>query len=438
VGGYRRGVLRIKSRLTSWLTRLYLARAGRRGFNLEKLPEPALVPLRRNGLDPIEDLGDIRRREPVSRLPVPFGVNIWLVTGYPEARAVLSNVKAFSNDFGNLVGKAPGATAEQNPGGLGFADPPHHTRLRKMLQPEFTARRLKRLTPNIDAIIKRQLDEMDAAGKDGRPVDLVEHFALPIPSLVICDLLGVDYGRRDEFQRLAMQRFDLLGGSMGSLGAISESLDFLLGVVREQRKNPGDDLLGMIIREHGDDIEDRELAGLADGVLTGGFETTASMLALGTMVVLRDAEARRIVLDGNAEDPAVQRFVEELLRYLTVVQVAFPRFAREDIQVGDKLIKEGDMVVVSLSGADRHESLGENMDSFDAGREPTQHLAFGWGPHRCVGAELAKMELRAAFPALLQRFPDMRLATPEEQLEFRQASIVYGVESLPAVLRPND
>ncbi|MGH3434230.1 MAG: cytochrome P450, partial [Thermocrispum sp.] len=214
---------------------MYLARASRRGFDLAKLPEAALLPLRRDGLDPVAELGAIRQDEPVSRLRIPFGVSAWLVTGHPEAKAVLGSGAAFSNDFGNLVGSAPGATAEQNPGGLGFADPPHHTRLRKLLQPEFTMRRLKRLTPGIAGIIGRQLDEMDAAGQEGRAVDLVEHFALPIPSLVICELLGVDYERRDDFQRLSMQRFDLFGGAVASLGAISESLDFLLGVVREQR-----------------------------------------------------------------------------------------------------------------------------------------------------------------------------------------------------------
>lgn len=415
---------------------MYLARASRRGFDLGNLPDAALLPLRRDGLDPVDELGAARAEAAVSKLKIPFGVSAWLITGYAEARAVLGNANAFSNDFGNLVGGAAGATAEQNPGGLGFADPPHHTRLRKLLQPEFTMRRLKRLTPGITEIIDRQLDEMAAAGQEGRAVDLVEHFALPIPSLVICELLGVRYEHRDDFQRLSMQRFDLFGGAVASLGAISESLEFLLGVVREQRADPGDGLLGMIIREHGDKVDDRELAGLADGVLTGGFETTASMLALGTLVLLQDPDARKVVQHGDVGDPAVNAFVEELLRYLTVVQVAFPRFAREDIQIGDTLIERGDVVIVSLSGADRHESLGIDMGRFDVRREPTQHLAFGYGVHRCIGAELARMELRAAFPALLQRFPNMRLATKPEELAFREASIVYGVESLPAVLRP--
>lgn len=416
--------------MVSWFTRRYMARASRKGLDLSRLsllPDAALMPLRRTGLDPVPELGARRDGEPVCKLPVPFGLNVWLVTGHEEAKAVLGDAKSFSNDFGNLVGKA-GTAADDNPGGLGFADPPVHTRLRKLLTPEFTMRRLSRLKPGIEAIVNERLDAMAAA--EG-PVDLVEQFALPIPSLVICDLLGVPYADREEFQHHAVARFDLFGGAGASLGAISESLDYLLGVVRRERERPGDGLLGMIITEHGDEVSDAELAGLADGVLTGGFETTASMLSLGALVLLNDPDTFKLVRD---DDDAVGRVVEELLRYLTVVQVAFPRFAREEVEVAGVRIGQGDMVLCSLSGANRDHVLGTGMEAFDSAREPTSHLAFGYGVHRCVGAELARMELRAAYPALVRRFPRMRLAVRQEELTFRKASIVYGVESLPVTL----
>ncbi|HEY0454637.1 cytochrome P450 [Actinophytocola sp.] len=418
----------LKSRVVGLVTRWYLARAQRKGFDLSKmalLPDAALLPLRRTGLDPVPELGEIRAREPISKVNIPFGVNVWLVSGYEEAKTVLSDAKGFSNDFSNLVGEH-GASASHSPGGLGFADPPEHTRLRKLLTPEFTMRRLSRLTPGIKAIIEQRLDAMAAI--DG-PVDLVEEFALPIPSLVICELLGVPYEERGEFQRHSMTRFDLFAGATASLGAISESLEYLLGVVREQRENPGDGLLGMIIKEHGDEVEDMELAGLADGVLTGGFETTASMLTLGALVLLQDRDSFKLVHD---DDAAVHDFVEELLRYLTVVQVAFPRFAREDMTVAGVQISKGDVVVVSLAGADRDPVLGSDMERVDPTRPATSHLAFGYGVHRCIGAELARMELRAAYPALVRRFPSMRLA--DEELNYRKVSIVYGVERLPVLL----
>jgi cytochrome P450 len=173
------------------------------------------------------------------------------------------------------------------------------------------------------------------------------------------------------------------------------------------------------------------LAGLADGLLTGGLETTASMLALGALVLLQDQDAFALVHD---DDDAIDGFVEELLRYLTVVQVAFPRFAREDMEVAGQAISKGDIVIVSLAGANRDAALGTDMERFDATRTPFPHFAFGHGIHRCIGAELARMELRAAYPALVRRFPKMRLAVQPEELSFRKLSIVYGVDALPVEL----
>ena len=166
------------------------------------------MPLRRDGLDPVAELGEARATAPMSRLSVPFGLNVWLVTGYAQAKAVLADADSFSTDFANLIGVGvPGAST--NPGGLGFADPPVHTRLRQLLTPEFTMRRLARLGPRIHDIIDECLDGMDLNG----PVDLVDAFALPIPSLVICELLGVPYADRQDFQRLAMARFDMFDGA---------------------------------------------------------------------------------------------------------------------------------------------------------------------------------------------------------------------------------
>ncbi|MCR6489023.1 cytochrome P450 [Amycolatopsis sp. OK19-0408] len=421
----------LRSRVLGWVGRRYLAWQSKKGFDLEKmssiLPDSALLPLKREGLDPVAEIGAIRAEAPISKLDLPFGMNAWLVTGYDEAKAVLGKATGFSSDFTNLVGNA-GVTEDQNPGGLGFADPPVHTRLRKLLTPEFTMRRLSRLTPRIDEIVTEQLDAM---AKATGPVDLWQAFALPIPSLTICELLGVSYEDREDFQRLSTARFDLFGGASASLGAMSESLTYLLDIVKKQREEPGDGLLGMLIKEHGDEIDDRELAGLADGVLTGGLETTASMLALGALVLLRDETAFEAV---RGDDESVHRFVEELLRYLTVVQMAFPRFAKEDMEIAGVKISEGDIVLVSLSAADRDPKLGAGMEEFDATREPTSHLAFSYGIHRCIGAELARMELRTAYPALVRRFPDLRLAVPAEELSFRKVSIVYGLDELPVLV----
>lgn len=421
----------VRSQALGWVGRKYLARRTRHGLDLSKLGCAALMPLHRTGVDPVADLARLRRTAPIAKLPLGFGFTVWLVSGYDEAKAVLGTIEGFSNDFTHLVGTA-GATAADHPGGLGFADPPAHTRLRRLLTPEFTMRRLQRLTPRIESIVAAQLDTLGT--RTGR-VDLWQDFALPIPALVICELLGIPSEDRADFQRLGTARFDLLAGAGPSLGALSESLAYLRGVVKHQRANPGDGLLGMLITEHGEDITDEELAGLADGLLTGAVETTASMFALGALLLLQDRPAERL----QREDTAAAPVVEELLRYLSVVQVAFPRFATADMQISSGVrIKAGDLVVCSLSGANRDQTLGPGMEHFDPARDPTSHLAFGYGIHRCLGAELARMELRIAYPALLRRYPDIALAVAPEELAFRTTSLVFGLDALPVTLAHAD
>ncbi|MDQ3717437.1 MAG: cytochrome P450 [Actinomycetota bacterium] len=391
------------------------------------MTESPFLPLMRQGLDPVAELGRRRAEEPVSEFNL-FGMKFWLLTRSDDVRQVLGSAADFSTDFSTLADAAIGVEAlagQQDPGGLGMSDPPKHTRLRKILTPEFTMRRLARLAPRIHAIVADCLDEIDASDQ---PVDLLPTFALPIPSLVICELLGVPYGDRDDFQRLSNSRFDFMEDAE-TLDSVAQSLAYMRELVAGQRTDPGDGLLGMIVREHGDTISDEELAGLADGLLVGGHETTASMLALGALLLLRSEEHFALVRD---DDTAINAMVEEMLRYLTVVQVAFPRFARREVVLSTgQRIAEGEIVIASLSSADRDAALGTGLDDFAPTRTPLSHFAFGHGIHRCIGAELARMELRAAYPALVRRFPTLRLAVPPEEIEFRELSVVYGVQSLP-------
>jgi cytochrome P450 len=355
---------------------------------------------------------------------------VWVVTGDAEAREVLRDTTSYSTDIRPYMGKSGSAT-DGDIGGLGFTDPPDHTRLRALLTPEFTMRRLERLRPGIQAIVDRQVEEVAQAAQHSDVVDLVPTFAFPIPFLVICDLLGLPDEKRETFSKLATARFDVTGGGMGTVGAIGGSREFLLAEAARQRKDPGPGLIGQIIREHGDEISDWELGGLADGVFTGGLETSASMLALGTAVLLENRELwNRLIADSTSAVP----IVDELLRLLSVVQVSFPRFAKDDVVVAGQPISKGAVVLVSLPAANRdpRASAGDEMDLT---RASGSHLAFGYGFHRCVGAELARMELRMAFPTMAARFPEMRLAVPSNELEYRALSLVYGVESVPVTLR---
>jgi cytochrome P450 len=412
--------------------RRLISRAGSGGVDLSRIsvvPRSFMVPFQRDGLDPRVRAVSRRERPAVSRLMRVFGLNVWLVTGYAEARAVLADTMSYSNDIRPLVASA-GSTPVHSIGGLGFTDPPGHTRLRGFLTPEFTKRRLARLQPRIEQIVH---DQLDLAERAGGVTDLVRAFAFPVPFQVICDLLGVPVEERERFREVGAARFDLSQGGVGLFGAASESREFLFEVVAHQRANPGDGLIGALIRDHGDDVDDVDLAGLADGVFLGGYETSASMLALGTLVLTQHPEA----LAMARQDPeALDALVEELLRYLAVVQTAFPRFARHDLDLFGNRVRKGDVVIVSLSGANRDDGLVESAGTFDPTREPSSHLAFGHGFHRCVGSELARMELRAAFRAIAELFPDVEMACSAQELRFRQLSVVYGVDALPVHLKP--
>lgn len=416
-----------RSSLVTWTLRRRFARSdGATIFtDLSKVPSSLTWPLERIGLDLTPRLDALRSDDSLTRLASLGGITAWLVTGDRQVKEVLANSADFSNDFRHLAG----GNAEATPGGLGFADPPDHSRLRRLLTPEFTMRRLARLKPRISAIVDEQLDNMAQA--EG-PVDLWRDFALPVPTLTICELLGVPYEERDRFQRLAAGRFDLeSAGARDSVAMISQALDYLLDLIRRKRSSPGNGLLDALIRDHGAEVTDRELAGLADGILTGGLETSASMIALGALSLLRHRDA-----GGGLEwESNTDRYVEELLRYLTPVQMAFPRFAARPIRLGETTVQAGDLVLCSLSAANRDDRKGAGMNEFEAVRQVSPHLAFGYGIHRCVGAELARMELRTVFPALFRRFPDLRPEHNWDDPAFRKKSIVYGVDSLRVVLQ---
>jgi cytochrome P450 len=408
--------------------RLLVWVATRRGggidlSRLDKVPDSLAWPLHRDRMDPPARLAEVRATEPIHRLTNFMGMNVWLVTSHDLAREVLSDVTSYSSDIRPYVGKSGAVGGDI--GGLGFTDPPEHTQLRRLLTPEFTMRRLERIRPMVARIVDRQLDEIARQAAENEVVDLVPTFAFAVPFLVICELLGLPDERRDIFRALGAARFDITNGG-AAFGAISGSREFLLAEAARQRTAPGPGLIGQIVREHGDEIDDYDLGGLSDGVFTGGMETSAGMLALGTAVLLDNSEWwHRLQTDDTSVDP----IVEELLRYLSVVQVAFPRFAKQDVTVGGVAVGKGDVVLASLPAASRDDVFGADPESFDPSRPMRPHLAFGHGLHRCVGAELARMELRAAYPALARRFPNMQLA--EQDIPFTSSSIVYGVESLP-------
>ena len=424
--------MRLPSTLTRAVGPLLLRRAGRGDLDLRTLrflPASITLPVRRAGVDPLPALGRAREQEPVRRLATLFGRDVWLVTGYDEACAVLGDAASWSNELGRLVSQDGLGDSEQI-GGLGMTDAPLHTELRRCLTPEFTRRRLARLAPRIDAVVAARLDATAAVGPE---VDLVAEYAFPVPFDVICELLGLPVEDRAAFRSLGAARFDLTQGGAGVFGAAAETREFLIEAVSRQRVDPGEGLIGALLRDHGDRLDDVTLGGLADGVFLGGYETSASMIALGAYLLAGSPEAGRAL---RGDDASVDAVVEEMLRHLSVVQIAFLRFARRDVELGGRTVREGDCVGVSLLAADRDPRLTGGDDRFDPTRGPGRHLAFGWGMHRCLGAELARMELRAALRGLAHRFPDLALTQDDASLPWRDLSAVYGVDALPVRLWP--
>jgi len=384
----------------------------------------------RDGVDPVPALDASRSRGdivPLLRLP---GTQVWLVTGYDAARAVLADSDSFANDVRHLVGRQDRPPAERI-GGLGMTDRPEHDRLRGVLTPHFTRRRLADLQADIDRVVDEALDDLAAHGPE---VDLVSHFGFAVPFGVICDLLGLPDVDREEFSRVGAARFDLRDAGAGILDTAAGTRQFLIDLVASERHSPHlpDGLISRLVADHGADFDDVELGGLADGVFLGGYETSASMLSLGTYVLSRSPVAWEMLRHGTAGQ--VDRVVEELLRYVCPVQIAFPRIARHDVTIGTTTVRAGDIVIVSLTGAERDPVRRVAPGQFDPTSAAVGTLAFGHGLHRCVGAELARMELRSALVGLARRFPDLSIACDPADLRFTEMAIVYGVEELPVRL----
>ncbi|WP_433802079.1 cytochrome P450 [Actinomycetospora sp. CA-084318] len=387
------------------------------------------ITTRREGFGPAPDVVAVREAEGVVRVPTPFGPAAWLLTRHEDVRRMLGDADGFANgwtpaDLGES-GRDPRQLSGDRAGNLLALDPPDHTRLRRLLTPEFTVRRMRRLEPRIVEIVDAHLDAMAAAGA---PADLVSTFALPIPSLVICELLGVPTGDQEEFQERTSRQLDTTLPEAEKVALAAEALAYMQSRVATARRDPGEDLLGMLIREHADAIADDELVGVANLLLVAGHETTSNMLALGTLALLRHPQQLARVRD---DDDAVPAAVEELLRWLAIVNSGSPRLARTDVEIGGATIRAGDLVSFNLPTANRDPALVDDPETLDVTRPPTSHLAFGHGIHHCLGAPLARLEMRVAFPALLRRFPGLRLAVPDEEIRFASHRAIHGLVELP-------
>jgi cytochrome P450 len=392
-----------------------------------------LFPFRSPDDNPFTPVTEADRRAldgPVTRVRLPTGGWTWLVTRHADVKQLLRS-DAFSADMYRpgfpLLRALPPQSAQNRRGGFIRMDGQEHLRLRRMLTAEFMIRNIRRIEPLIADVVDGSLDAMRVAGP---PTDLVASFALPVPSLVICHLLGVPYADHTFFQERSKIMLDRGVQPQQLRQAVIELRTYLGDLIEAKREHPGDDLLGRLVTERVEtgELEPDELTGMALLLLIAGHETTANMIGLSVLLLLQHPQHLRALRE---DEDLADGLVEELLRYLTIVRSGLPRQATRDVEIGGRLIRAGEPATALLSLANRDDDVFAGGDGFDPYREAHQHLAFGFGVHQCIGQPLARAELRAALLGLARRFPTLALAADPAKLPQRDMSIVFGLAELP-------
>jgi cytochrome P450 len=402
------------------------------GMNAKPDPESACpFPLTRDRASVLDlplEYRKFREERGVLRVKVPSGEEAWLVTRYADVRAVLADERFSSSVTAPGYPKGFYFPVVPQPGAFVAADPPDHTRYRRMIMSQFTKKRAEALRPRVQKLVDERIDEMEAGPN---PVNLVTAFARPVPLMVVCDLLGVPYKDRTAFGRW----INTLVESNPSPAARNASASALFGymnqLVAEKERQPTDDVLGRLA---GDQIRKGELSRseavvMGMMLLSAGFDTTASSIALSVLALLQNpAELKRL----REHPELIGGAVEELLRNQNVMQHGVARVAKEDVEICGQLIRAGEGVIALTSSADRDDSVYPDADQVDITRSGSSPLAFGHGSHSCIAKFLARVELQIALLTLIQRLPGLRLASRPEELEFRRpTAMVHSVNELP-------
>jgi cytochrome P450 len=378
---------------------------------------------------PPAEYGELREATPITRALLPSGRHAWLVTRHADVRAVLTDPRFSSDrrhpDFPRLI-KFPQPSLNFTPSLIGM-DPPEHGPARRAVVGEFTVKRIQALRPRIQEIVDDCIDAMLAGP---RPTDLVQALSLPVPSLVICELLGVPYADHEFFQSRSKLLFSRTTSPQARQVGIDELRSYLDDLVTGKEREPSEDLLGrQVLRQRQTATEDHAaLVSLAFLLLIAGHETTANMISLGTVALLENPEQLAVIRADPGKTPAA---VEELLRYFTIVDTATSRLALEDVELGGVHIRAGEGVIALGNAANRDPEAFDDPDALDVERGARHHVAFGFGAHQCLGQNLARTELQIVFDTLFQRIPALRLATTVGNLPFKDDVVIYGLHALP-------
>ncbi|WP_283138927.1 cytochrome P450 [Rhizohabitans arisaemae] len=370
-------------------------------------------------------LRTLREQGPVHRVRTSVGHEAWLVTGYQEVRSLLADDRfGRSHPEPDKAARMGESLLFGGPMGNHETEKADHARMRSLLQPHFSPGRMRRLRSRVATLTTELLDEL---AKNGSPADLHQAIALPLPILVICELLGVPYEDRAEFRTWSEAAGDVTDRERSSWG-LNELYAYGSQLVVRKRAEPGDDVISRMCLAG--EMADDEIAMMSMGVLFAGHETTVVQIGLGTLLLLTNPIQRQAVLD----DPSmIGAMIEEMLRSPTKSGNGggIPRYAHADVEVGDVLIRSGELVILDTSGANHDPAEFTDPTLFDIHRYGAAHLTFGHGPHYCIGAPLARIELQEVFSQLIPRFPTLRLAVPIEDLRMRHDTLTGGLVELP-------
>jgi cytochrome P450 len=386
--------------------------------SLHQLPFPQPRPLQ---VAPL--LRQLQELGPIHRVRTVVGDEAWLVTGYEHVRGLLDDDRLGRSHPEPASAARTGESALFG-GPLGDFATEHadHARMRSLLQPHFSPKRMRALRPRVEAICGRLLDEMT---EQGPPADLIEALALPLPIAVICELLGVPFEDRARFRAWTQAAGDVRDRARSERG-LADLFDYGRQLVARKREHPGDDVISRLSATPG--VGDFEVAALGMSLLFAGHETTVVAIGIGAVRLLTDpAQWQRLRDDPDRVGSAV----EEMLRTQGSGGGGIPRYARTDLEIAGVRVQAGELVLLDIGAANHDGSIFLEPDAFDAGRRAAGHVAFGHGARYCIGAPLARIELQTVFSQLVSRFPGMRLAVDLAELTFDTGTLTGGLRRLP-------
>jgi cytochrome P450 len=386
-----------------------------------------VIPLRRAAQCPLAPPIEFEswREEPGLQRAIWNGQPTWIVSRYQDIRAALVDPRLSADTLSNLIRPS---SEESTPVIFARIDDPEHHRLRRMMTSQFTFRRTEAMRPQIQELVDHYLNKMIDAGP---PADIVRNFALPVPSLVIALLLGVPLEDLELFQHNTSVGLDVNSTEEQRVQGFAEMYGYIQELVARKAREPGDDLISRLVTDYvaTGQLDHDTVAVNGVIMMQAGHETTANMISLGTVALLEHPDVFERL--GQTDDPVViAHAVEELMRYLTIVHAQVDRIAIEDLTIGGQLIRAGDRLLMNLPAGNWDSEFVDSPEKLDIQRNARGHLAFGYGTHQCIGANLARVEMQVAFATLARRLPGLQLAVPPDELRFKEADI-YGMKELP-------